>query len=376
MATVQAATMVQPGEIALREYPKPEVEDDALLLKVAAVGVCGSDKHMFAGKMDLQWPVVPGHEFSGAIEAIGPRANERMKVVGGPLKEGDRVTVPPGSQACGRCWFCIHVPHRPQLCPNRTVFGFRTSAEPPHLFGAFSEYLYVPGDSFVFKLPDGLSMERAALCEPLAVAQRAVLRAFAPGVPYAWEGFGAGSRCAVLGVGPIGALAVAALRNLGAGEIIAVDMSAERLAFSEKFGATRTLNISELSAEERKERVLAWTDGVGPDVVIEAAGAPAAFAEGLDLVRRGGTLVEVGHYGDPGGVEIRPHVVCNKDVDIFGSWAYPQVQFEGAMDMLLRTTLPMDDLFTHRMPLSQVQAGIEITGTSECLKVLLTPGEG
>lgn len=375
MVTVQAATMLQPGEIALREYPKPEVAEDALLLKIVAVGVCGSDKHMYGGKMSLPWPVIPGHEFSGVVESIGPKANASMKIVGGLLREGDRATVVPGSQACGKCWYCIHVPHRPQLCPNRSVFGFRTSSEAPHLFGAFSEYLYVPGDAFVLKLPDGLSMERAALTEPLAVAQRAVSRALSPGVPYAGEGFGAGSRCVVMGVGPIGLLVVASLRNMGAGEIIAFDMSAERLEFSQKFGATQTVNLSKLSREARKEQVLSWTDGVGPDVVIEAAGVPAAFEEGLNLVRRGGKLVEVGHYGDPGGVEIRPHVVCNKDVDIFGSWAYPQIQFEPALDMLLRTSLPIDDIITHRMPLSQVQAGIEVTGTSDCLKVILTPDE-
>ncbi len=373
MSTVRAATMLQPGEIALREYPMPEIEDDALLMRVAAVGICGSDKHMYAGRLRAAWPVIPGHEFSGVVENIGPSANAAMKVVGGPIKEGDAITVAPGSQACGKCWFCVHAPHRPQLCPNRSVFGFRSSAEAPHLYGAFSEYMYVPGDAFVLKLPKGLALERATLCEPLAVAQRAAGRALSPGIPYAGEGFGPGARCAVMGVGPIGLLVVAALRTMGAGEIIAVDAVEERLAFSERFGATKTVCLSILSREERQERILSWTDGVGPDVVVEAAGVPAAFAESLDVVRRGGKLVEVGHYGDSGGVEIRPHQVCNKDVDICGSWAYPQVQFEPAMDMLLRTTLPIDDIFTHRLPLSQAQAGIEVTGTGECLKVLLKP---
>jgi L-iditol 2-dehydrogenase len=178
-----------------------------------------------------------------------------------------------------------------------------------------------------------------------------------------------------MGVGPIGLFAVASLRNMGAGEIVSIDMSEERLEFSKRFGATKSVNLSKLSREERKDQVLAWTDDVGLDVVIEAAGVPAAFEEGLHMVRRGGKLVEVGHYGDPGGVEIRPHVVCNKDVDILGSWAYPQVQFEGALDMLSRTPLPIDDIITHRMPLSQVQAGIEITGTGDCLKVMLTPDD-
>ena len=234
MSTVQAATILQPGEIALREYPMPEIEDDALLMRVAAVGVCGSDKHMYGGNLNVAWPVIPGHEFSGIIEKMGPLANSAMKIVGGSIQEGDAITVAPGSQACGRCWFCIHTPHRPQLCPNRTVFGFRTSAEAPHLFGAFSEYMYIPGNSFVLKLPEGLSLERATLCEPLAVAQRAAGRSLSPGIPYAGEGFGVGARCAVMGVGPIGLLVVAALKTMGAGEIIAVDMSEERLAFSEK----------------------------------------------------------------------------------------------------------------------------------------------
>ena len=312
MSPVQAATILQPGEIALREYPMPEIEDDALLMKVSAVGVCGSDKHMYGGNLNLAWPVIPGHEFSGIVEKMGPLANANMKIVGGPIEEGDAITVAPGSQACGKCWFCIHTPHRPQLCPNRTVFGFRTSAEAPHLFGAFSEYMYIPGNSFVLKLPEGLSLERATLCEPLGGPESGA-RSLSPGHPYAGEGFGWGRSVRGHGVGPIGLLVVASLKTMGAGEIIAVDMSEERLAFSRKFGATKTVSLSALTQEERKEQILSWTDGVGPDVVIEAAGVPAAFAEGLDIVRRGGKLVEVGHYGDPGGVEIRPHQVCNKD---------------------------------------------------------------
>ncbi|MCE2452656.1 MAG: alcohol dehydrogenase catalytic domain-containing protein, partial [Nitrospinae bacterium] len=81
MSTVQAATILQPGEIALREYPMPEIEDDALLMKVSAVGVCGSDKHMYGGNLNLAWPVIPGHEFSGIVEKMGPLANANMKIV-------------------------------------------------------------------------------------------------------------------------------------------------------------------------------------------------------------------------------------------------------------------------------------------------------
>ena len=373
MSKIVAAEMLEPGEIVLKDFPVPQIEDDAILMKVVAVGICGSDKHMFAGKMNVSWPLIPGHELSGIVEKIGKNANNTMKIVGGIIKEGDSITVTPGSQSCSKCWYCVHVPHRPQLCPNRTVFGFRSSKDSPHLFGAFSEYMYIPGNSFVLKIPEGLSLERATLCEPLSVAQRAVSRGLSPGIPNAGEGIGIGVRCAVMGVGPIGLLVVATLRSMGVGEIIAVDASKERLDFSKKFGATQLIDISELGMEDRKDKILSFTDNVGPDVVIECAGVPSAFSEGLDLVRRGGKLIEVGHYGDPGSVDIRPHQVCNKDVDILGSWAYPQVQFEPAIEMLLRTDLPIDDIFTHKMSLENIQQGIEITGTSECLKVILSP---
>ena len=373
MSKIVAAEMLKPGEIVLKDFSMPEIEDDAILMKVAAVGICGSDKHMYAGKRNLSWPLIPGHEFSGFIEKIGKNANNSMKIIGGDLKEGDSITVTPGSQSCSKCWYCVHVPHRPQLCPNRTVFGFRSSKESPHLFGAFSEYMYIPGNSFVLKIPEGLSPERATLCEPLSVAQRAVSRALSPGIPNAGEGIVIGVRCTVMGVGPIGLLVVATLRNMGVGEIIVIDASKERLIFSKKFGATQLVNISETVQADRKDKILSLTDNVGPDVVIECAGVPAAFAEALDLVRRGGKLIEVGHYGDPGSVEIRPHQVCNKDVDILGSWAYPQVQFEPAIEMLQRTTLPIDDIFTHKISLENIEKGIQITGTSECLKVLVSP---
>ena len=90
MSTVQAATILQPGEIALREYPMPEIEDDALLMRVAAVGVCGSDKHMYGGNLDMAWPVIPGHEFSGIVEKLGPQANANMKDRGRPHQGGRR----------------------------------------------------------------------------------------------------------------------------------------------------------------------------------------------------------------------------------------------------------------------------------------------
>ena len=116
MASIRSAVMAAPGELEVRELPRPEIRSDQLLLKVEQTGICGSDKHMYAGHMALQFPVIPGHELVGIVEELGDRASDHMAIVGGPLAAGDRVTTTPSSQACGRCHYCLHMPHRPSLC--------------------------------------------------------------------------------------------------------------------------------------------------------------------------------------------------------------------------------------------------------------------
>ncbi|MBI4531284.1 MAG: zinc-binding dehydrogenase [Candidatus Latescibacteria bacterium] len=371
-STITAAVMVKPGKIELQDFVRPEVADDAFLLKVQEVGVCGSDKHMYLGHSLLKFPVIPGHELLGTVEEMGRVVNDQMTVIGGSLSPGDRITVTPSSKGCGRCYNCIHFPHKPALCPNRTVYGFATCAQPPHLFGGFSQYMYIHPKSWVFKIPETLSDTRATLIEPSAVATRAVERAYAPGIPHIGEGYGFGKRVLVVGAGPIGLLTVAALRHSGAGTIIVTDLSQGRLDVAKRMGADIVIQADgELG--ERVKHVRDLTDGVGPDIVMECAGVPAAFKEGLELVRRGGKLIEVGHYSDPGATDIRPHVVCQKEVDILGVWAYPPLQFQAALSFLSRCTLPLEELVTHRMSLERLEEAMKITGTEGVFKVVIEP---
>ena len=121
------------------------------------------------------------------------------------------------------------------------------------------------------------------------------------------------------------------------------------------------------------EAAKALTDGVGPDIVIETAGVPIVFKESLDYVRRGGIVVEVGHFTDPGGVDIHPNVVCFKDLDIRGMWAYPAIQFKTALSFLKNTTAPLDDFITHRVSLAQTEEGIDVTGSEGSMKVVVEP---
>ena len=370
---VQAAVMIQPGQIEIREFDKPTPADDSLLLHVDKVGICGSDKHMYLGHTALKFPVIPGHEVVGTVAEIGKNANETMNVMGGPIRSGDRVTIVPGSKNCGRCYYCLHVPGRPTLCSGRTIYGFSNCMSPPHLTGEFSEYTYIHGNSWVYKIPKSIPEEISVLTEPVAVATRAVERAYSPGLPQVGDGYSIGSRVAVLGCGPIGLLVIAVLRDSGAGTIIATDLVDSRLEMAKLMGADVVINVNNTSLSERTEQIQAHTNGVGVDIAIECAGIPAVFAEALDVVRRGGKVIEVGHYTDSGNTKVRPHQICNKDLDVCGVWAYPQIQFQTALNFLQRTQAPLDKLITHHLPLRKLETGIDMLGNEGVYKVVIEP---
>ena len=369
---IQAAVMTEPGAVEVREFPRPDIAADELLLEIESTGICGSDKHIYAGHMPLQFPLVPGHELVGRIAELGSRAAAEMAVVGGPLAEGDRVTTTPSSTACGRCHYCLHMPQRPTLCTGRYVHGFVSCELPPAPHGGFAEQMHLGPRSWIFKIPDELSSDRAVLTEPAAVATRAVDRALGPGIPHIGEGLGMDKSVLVLGAGPIGQLVIAVLAHIGTDRIIASDLSASRLEMAAAMGAHRVVDAA-ADLEERQQEVQELTGGIGPDIVIETAGVPVVFKESLDLVKRGGIVVEVGHFTDPGGVDIHPNTVCFKDLDIRGMWAYPAMQFKTALSFLRNSAAPLDRFITHRVALADTEEGIRLTGSEGSMKVVVEP---
>lgn len=216
-------------------------------------------------------------------------------------------------------------------------------------------------------------MKRAVLIEPAATALRAVERAYSPGEPFMGHGYGIGRSAMVLGAGPIGLMTVVSLRYSGAGLIIIQDLFNSRLDMAKRMGADILID-GNLPLEERLKQVREATDGVGPDVVVETAGVPVAFRESLDFVRRGGKLIEVGHYViGSGKIDIQPFYICNKDLDIHGSWAYPSLIFRDVISMLERTSLPVEEVVTHALPLEELAKGLELTGSEGVGKVAITP---
>jgi L-iditol 2-dehydrogenase len=369
----QAGVLAGVGKIEIQKFDIPEVAEDSALLKVESCGICGTDKHILLGHSPTApFPFVGGHEFVGTIEKLGRKANEGMAVFGGPLREGDRVAIAPGSMSCGRCDFCLSMPHRPSFCPNRFVYGLTSINKLPPMFGGYSEYVCLYPRTYVFKVPKNLPMKRAVLTEPVATALRAVERAYSPGEAFMSHGYGMGRNAMVLGAGPIGALVVACLRYSGAGTIIAQDLLPSRLDMAKRMGADSLIDGTK-PLEKRLEEVRKLTGGIGPDVVIEAAGAPRAFQESLEFVRRGGKLIEVGHFTDNGTATIHPFAICYKDVDIHGSWAYPALIFRDAISFLERTTLPVEEVVTHVLPLEEVSKGMELAGSEGVGKIAITP---
>ncbi|MFN3420262.1 MAG: zinc-binding dehydrogenase [Armatimonadota bacterium] len=369
----KAMVLEAPHQLRLSDFPEKPLNEGEILLRVRMTGVCGTDKHLFLGHGSWSFPIIAGHELVGEIVEVAEGAADAITVFGGELREGQRVVLVPSSAPCGRCFYCLNYPHRTTLCRNRFVYGFRRCDEPPHLFGGFAEFLRVQPRSFLFVLPDDVPDERAVLTEPTAVALRAVERALSPGIPVIGEGLGIGRRALVIGVGPIGLLVVAVLKTMGVHFIIAADISAVRLEWAQKLGASKTVLVHPDEPSEAIRQILALTDGEGADVVFECAGTPSAFLMAIECACRGATVIEVGHFTESGSILLSPHLICRKDLDVRGVWAYPWWQFRDALRFLQTTKLPVETLITHRLTLNELPEALKEQLSGDVIKPVIVP---
>jgi len=243
--------------------------------------------------------------------------------------------------------------------------------------GGFNEYLYVPEEAYIFRVPDSLSDEAAVLVEPMHIALGALQRSLMPGQPQRGEGMGPGKVVTILGMGTIGLLAMVVARTLGAWKIIMVGGPDYRLNLCREFGADHVISINDVpDPQERIQLVKELTPhGLGSDVVIEAAGVAAAFAEGIEMARRGGALVEVGHFTDRGTGAINPFTVCMKHLDILGSWVTPPADFGTALRIMEANQDRFDfsKIVTHRFTLEQTGEAIALARSQQAMKPVVIP---
>jgi threonine dehydrogenase-like Zn-dependent dehydrogenase len=360
---------VGPGKIEMQKVPLPELNPQDMLGKVVMSGICGTDVHMLYDETPgKRYPFGLGHEVIATIVEMGPDA-PKVDAFGVPLKVGDRVAAL--GPRCGECYEC-RVLNQPMLCTGRGIG--RHSRQTPRLGGGYADYVYIRGDALITRVPDSLSTKVAVLTEPLAGAVRAIERAYLPGVPDREQGFGPGKIVVVQGSGPVGALIAATAKIAGAYKVIVTGAPDERLELCKELGADVAFNFMETTAEERAEAIRALTPhGVGADVVIEAAGAPSAFVEAIDLVRQGGIIIEHGHFTPRGTIPFDPTPIVLKDIQILGNRGYNG--FGTAMRILEANAdrLPLEKAVTHEFPLSQAAEALEIARKQEGMKIVFNP---
>ena len=366
-----------------QEFPRPRLEDGAALLRMEMSGICGTDKHTYQGETkqyagtpaetDTPFPIIQGHENVGVIDEITPSAAERLEFYGQRLAVGDRVTMCP-DVVCGRCYSCTHVLGY-VWCDRSECYGNSfTSAVTPHLMGGWAEYLYLRPDTFVYKVPSGLSPRVAVLAEVMAcTASLDKVKEFSS---YAMEGFNSGDTVVVIGSGPLGLLHIAKADLMGAGRIIATDLSGYRLGWARRFGADETLDVSATTSEERVERVRELTDGRGADVVLHMANTPRSFVEGIEMLKRGGMMLEMGNFADTGEVSLNVHRhVCSKNIRLIGLTNHPSTGYGPAMRLMERYAdrYPFAEMVTHEFGLADADAAMRTSMSPESMKVTIVP---
>ena len=324
------AFMPEPYKIQYRDVPIPEVGKGQLKLKMKKIGVCGSDIHVWHGRHPYtSYPVVQGHEVSAEVVELGE------DVIG--FQVGDIVTVQP-QVVCGKCYPCTHGMYND--CNELKVMGFQTT-------GMASEYFVVDAQKCLV-LPKNMSLDDAAMIEPLAVAVHAVRRIGDP----------AGKKAAVIGGGPIGNLVAQVLRALGA-EVLMSEVSAARLAIAAKCGIP-TVNPME---QPLPDAIREHFGPDGADVILECIGNAKTVAEAIEIARKGSDIVIVGVVSDLCSVNMG--FVQDHELRILGTAMYRVEDYREAIALVSEGKIELPALVTNHVPFTEYETAYHLTETEK-----------
>ncbi len=333
-------------ELNYREFAKPVIESDEVLIKVKACGICGSDVHGMDGSTGRrQTPLIMGHEASGEIVELG------TDVEG--WKQGDRVTFDSTIYPLND-WYTLKGQYN--LSDNRKVLGVSPMEYKRH--GAFAEFVAVPAH-ILYKLPDNVSFTHAAMVEPVAVAAHAVSR----------SNIQPGQSAVVIGAGMVGMFVIKMLEIAGAGPIIAVDLDENKLELSKGFGATHTFNSSD---KDIQRKIKELTKDRGADVGFEVVGLSNTVNLCIDSIRKGGTVVLVGNLKPE--ITIPLQKVVTTELSLLGSCAI-NGEYEVGLDLMASGRIKVDNLISAVAPLSEGAIWFKRLYEKEpgLNKVILTP---
>ncbi len=343
---MRAVTYQAPGEVRVEEKPDPELTAaDEALIQVEASGICGSDLHIYHGRVPVEPGFTIGHEFVGTVLAVGDEV-ERVAV-------GDRV-LGCFHTACATCSACLRGDYH--RCRRGRTFGH--GAKLGDLQGAQAEKLLVPRAELTLRrVPEGMSANVALFAgDVMGTGYHAVAHA----------GIRSGDTVAVLGLGPVGLCAVQAARAAGAVGVFAIDTVEQRLAMAADFGATPI----HLTEQDPKRVVRSATDG-GVDIVVDAVGDPAPLEMAISLARDAGTVSGIGAYAGRGEVPLG--LAWLKGLTLRLGLANVIAHVDRVLALIEAGALDPAPLVTHHMKLDEASQAYELYDRREALKIVLTP---
>lgn len=359
----RAVVVSGPGLLEIREFPLPDVKADDGLLEVELAGVCGSDPGIFAGRLSRglrPYPIILGHEIVGRVVRMGPDAQKRLGV-----REGDRVVLE-YAFPCGQCEPCIS--GRYTLCERNFTYGSMiTCKDPPHLFGGYSDYVYIHPRAMVHRIGDEITPEVGVLiCAVLGNAVRWLRQI---------GGVSIGHAVAIVGPGQQGLAAVAVAKESGAEPVVVIGLSRDRkrLSMARSFGADRTVNAE---VEDPVKVVSELTGGRMAHVVMDVSGNPRGAELALSLAGRGATIVLPGIYkGHHAHLDL-DRVVFH-EISLVGVYSHDFRAVRPAIQMARRARYPFGRMITHRLPLEEARQALrlaagEVEGETP-VKVVLDP---
>jgi 2-desacetyl-2-hydroxyethyl bacteriochlorophyllide A dehydrogenase len=344
---MRAVTVQAPGEVQLDEVAEPELlaADDAIV-RVEASGICGSDLHIYHGRVQIEPGFVIGHEFVGEVIAAGDEVT-RVAV-------GDRVLGTYGT-ACGKCFFCRREEFH--KCDEARVYGH--GAALGSLQGAQAEQVLAPHANLTLRqVPEGLSDDVALFAGDVmgtgfhAIDSRPLAE---------------GESAAILGMGPVGLCAVQAAKAAGASEVIAIDTVEDRLKMAESFGATPV----HLTEQSPRDEVKKLTEGRGVDLAVDAVGHPEALDLALRLARKAGTVSVTGVYAER--AEVHMGILWIKALTLTSGHANVIKHLDRVLELISAGELDPAPLVTHHMKLDEAPEAYRVYDNREALKIVLTP---
>lgn len=337
---MQQAVMTKPGSISFRVVPTPAIRPDEVLIKIRRIGVCGSDIHVFHGLHPYtSYPVVQGHEVGGEIVEMGAETHG--------FSIGDKVVFMP-QVTCGECYPCRHSMYH--ICDQLKVMGFQTD-------GAAQEFFAVRAD-MVLKLPGSVTLDQAAMIEPVSVAVHALARA----------GNIEGLKVIVLGAGTIGNLVGQVAKASGAAAVMITDVSEYKLEKARQSGLSLTVNTGKVELAD------AILENFGPDkadLILECVGVQPTINQAVSNARKGSSIVVVGVFGKKPEVDLG--LVQDRELSLIGTLMYQKRDYERAIELVSTGKVNLDPMITHRFAFNDYLAAYQAIDKSrgDYMKVMI-----